>query len=128
MPVVGRSFTSPTLVLLAFDWTAGNQRKDFLGFAIERAPGFDGAAKSWLPNRIGFDGPKDDQSDFSSKDAPIQKFYWWDARIDTKDRGATFSYFVTPVVGAPDKLELLEQEQGLITVRVPEVEENGIGS
>ena len=48
---------------------------DFLGFAIERT--------------AGFDAPKPDHSDFSSKDAPIQKFTWWDARIDTKDRGTT---------------------------------------
>ena len=128
MPVVGRSFTSPTLVLLAFDWPAGNQRQDFLGFAIERTPGFDGAPKSWLPNRISFDGPKPDHSDFASKDAPIQKFEWWDARIDTKDRGTNFTYFITPVVGTPDNLQLLEDEQGHITVRVPEIVENGIGS
>jgi phosphatidylserine/phosphatidylglycerophosphate/cardiolipin synthase-like enzyme len=126
MPVVVRSYTSPTLVLLAFDWPSGDQRPDFLGFAIERTPGFDGVPKSWLPNRIGFDGPKPDQSDFSSKDAPIQKFYWWDARIDTKDRGSSFSYFVTPVTGSPGALQLLEEEQGHITVRVPQTEENGI--
>jgi phosphatidylserine/phosphatidylglycerophosphate/cardiolipin synthase-like enzyme len=128
MPVVGRALTSPTLVLLAFDWPAGDQRQDFLGFAIERTPGFDGASKSWLPNRIGFDGPKPDHSDFASKDAPIQKFYWWDARIDTKDRGTEFTYFITPVVGTPDNLQLLEAEQGHIDARVPEVEENGIAS
>jgi hypothetical protein len=34
---------------------------------------FDGAAQSWLPNRFGFNGPKLDQSDFPSKEAPIQK-------------------------------------------------------
>jgi phosphatidylserine/phosphatidylglycerophosphate/cardiolipin synthase-like enzyme len=128
MPVVGRSFASPTLVLLAFDWPAGDQRNDFLGFAIERAPGFDGASKTWLPNRISFDGPTPDHGDFPSKDAPIQKFYWWDARIDTKDRGTSFTYFITPVVGAPGDLHLLEGEQGHINVRVPEIEENGIAT
>jgi phosphatidylserine/phosphatidylglycerophosphate/cardiolipin synthase-like enzyme len=126
MPVAVRSFTSPTLVLLAFDFPGGAQRGDFLGFAIERTPGFDGAQSSFLPNRIGFDGPKSDQSDFTSKEAPIQKFYWWDARIDTKDRGSEFTYVVTPIVGAPNNLQLLAEEQGQTVVRVPQVEENGI--
>ena len=53
MAVVAKAYTSPTLVLLAFDWTNGDASPDFLGFALERAPGFGGAAKSWLPNRIG---------------------------------------------------------------------------
>jgi hypothetical protein len=40
MPVVVRSFTSPTLVLLSSDWPDGDAKADFLGFAIERTPGF----------------------------------------------------------------------------------------
>jgi phosphatidylserine/phosphatidylglycerophosphate/cardiolipin synthase-like enzyme len=128
MSVALRAFTSPTLVLLAFDWTKGDQEQDFLGFAIERTPGFDGQPKSWLPNRIGFDGPKSDQSDFESNEAPIQKFYWWDAHINTKDRGSRFSYRVIPVTGTPSALELNEAEQGVIEVLVPQTEENGITS
>jgi phosphatidylserine/phosphatidylglycerophosphate/cardiolipin synthase-like enzyme len=128
MAAAVRSFTSPTLVLLAFDWPAGDGRADFLGFAIERTPGFNGKAKSWLPNRIGFDGPKPDQSDFDSNVAPIQKFYWWDARIDTKDRGTQFSYRVIPVSGAPGNLVLNENEQGTIDVPIPQTEEQGITS
>lgn len=121
-----RSYASPTLVLLAYDWPAGNGREDFLGFAIQRTPGFGGEAASWLPNRIGFDGPKPDQSDFPSREAPIQKFYWWDARIDTKDRGTTFSYRVVPVTGSPDALDLMDAAATTIEVRIPQVEENGI--
>ena len=34
-----RSYCSPTLVLLAFDWPDG-AREDFLGFAVSRVPGF----------------------------------------------------------------------------------------
>jgi hypothetical protein len=127
MAVVCRSFVSPTLVLLAFDWPEGNRRADFLGFAIERTPGFGGAARSWLPNRIGFDGPKPDQSDFISKEAPIQKFYWWDARIDTKDRGSTFAYRILPVTGTRDALSI-ENGETRIDVIVPHTEENGITS
>src|SRR5512136_839152 len=92
-----RSFASPTLILLAFDWKDGGDRDDFLGFAIERKPGFSGKPKSWLPNRIGFDGPVKGK-DFPSDQAPIQKFMWWDARIDDKDHEKTFTYTVTPVV------------------------------
>src|SRR5947209_13797424 len=101
MAVVIKAYTSPTLVLLAFDWPAGDDKADFLGFAVERTPGFNGAVKSWLPNRIGFDGPKLDANkhpvDLPSNEAPIQKFYWWDARINTEDRGTSFSYRVIPM-------------------------------
>jgi hypothetical protein len=38
--VTVRSYTSPTLVLLAMDWADGAKFKDFLGFAILRSPGF----------------------------------------------------------------------------------------
>ena len=36
MTVHIKSYCSPTLVLLAYDWPEGRQREDFLGFAIER--------------------------------------------------------------------------------------------
>ncbi|MEK9285462.1 phospholipase D-like domain-containing protein [Bradyrhizobium sp. ISRA442] len=124
--VVVKAYTSPTLVLLAYDWPAGDEHEDFLGFAIERTPGFDGAAKSWLPNRIGFKGPKPDHSDFPSSEAPIQKFYWWDARIDTKDRGHSFKYRIVPVRGKPDALNLLDAQATAIDVQVPLTEEYGI--
>jgi hypothetical protein len=126
MPVIAKSYLSPTLVLLAFDWPNGDERTDFLGFAIERTPGFDGAPRSWLPNRIGFNGPKPDQGDMASNMAPIQKFYWWDARINTKDRATTFTYRIVPVTGASTALQLLDGEAGTIDVTIPEVEEHGI--
>ena len=60
-----RAYCSPTLVLLALDWADGD-RDDFLGLAVERTPGMrpslnePQAPKSWLPNRVGFDGPPAD--------------------------------------------------------------------
>ena len=126
MAVIVKAYTSPTLVLLAFDWPEGDGKSDFLGFAIERTPGFNKAPKSFLPNRIGFNGPKPDQSDFLSDQAPIQKFYWWDARIDTKDRGSTFTYTVIPVTGTPDALQLDRASATTLDVSVPQVTENGI--
>ena len=40
-----RSYCSPTLVLLAFDWPDG-AREDFLGFAVSRVPGPAGKPES----------------------------------------------------------------------------------
>jgi phosphatidylserine/phosphatidylglycerophosphate/cardiolipin synthase-like enzyme len=132
MPVTAKAYTSPTLVLLAFDWASGGNRNDFLGFAIKRTPGFRRGGQtlpeSWLPNRIDFDGPAPDGRDKPSRQAPIQKFLWWDARIDTADRGTTFNYQITPVVGSPGDLRLLDAEGITLPVRVPTLEENGVGT
>jgi hypothetical protein len=113
MPVLVKSYTSPTLVLLAYDWAAGDLRADFRGFGIERRPGFAGAERSWLPRQFGCDGRG---GDFA---APIRKFYWWDASIDASDRGARFQYRVVPVIGPEGSLQLLDQEAGQVDVLVP---------
>jgi hypothetical protein len=122
-----KAYLSPTLVLLAFDWADGADRNDFLGFAIERKPGFGGAPSSFLPNRLGFDGPAT-KADAPSDTAPIQKFMWWDSRIDDVDREGRFSYNVSPVVGAPGDLRLLSSASRTLTVRLPAAVEQGIGS
>jgi phosphatidylserine/phosphatidylglycerophosphate/cardiolipin synthase-like enzyme len=126
MSVAVTAYTSPTLVLLAFDWPDGDSRNDFLGFAIERTPGFNSTVKSWLPNRISWDGPIEGQPDIPSNQAPIQKFYWWDARINTADRGSTFHYRVIPVTGPWNSLHLQDAEAGEIDARINTIEENGI--
>lgn len=135
MSVTVRSYLSPTLVLLAFDWPQAASRDDFLGFAIRRTPGFrstDGqtrAASSWLPNRLTFDGPvADTQRDAPTDQAPIQKFMWWDARIDPPDRGQSFRYDVYPVVGHPDQLQVLDAEAGHCAITLPEHVVDGIGT
>jgi phosphatidylserine/phosphatidylglycerophosphate/cardiolipin synthase-like enzyme len=94
------------LVLLALNWEEGKAYQDFLGFAIKRTPGFRDpvtkavAPSDWLPNRLDFNGPAAaGQPDFPSDAAPIQKFLWWDARIDEEDRGAQFKYEIWPVRG-----------------------------
>ena len=129
-----RAYCSPTLVLLALDWADG-ARDDFLGFAIRRTPGMrqsrNGAqaAESWLPNRVGFAGPPaEGQVDFPSNTNPIQKFQWWDARIDDPDRGATFAYKVWPVVGDSAHPKLVDACATTIEVRIPEAREHGIGT
>ena len=130
-----RAYLSPTLVLLAFDWEGGKSRPDFLGFAVKRSPGFrsaDGQSRepeSWLPNRVTFDGPVPAGSpDVASKDAPIQKFLWWDARIDEADRTGQFIYTVYPVVGASDAPQLREAESTVCQVSLPEHIVDGIGT
>ncbi len=135
MSVSVRSYLSPTLVLLAFDWADAQSRGDFLGFAIRRTPGFwsaDGrtrAPNSWLPNRLTFDGPAaDTQGDAPTDQAPIQKFMWWDARIDPQDRGASFRYDVYPVVGTPANLQVLDAQAGVCDVVLPAHIEDGIGT
>ncbi len=132
-PVKAKAYASPTCVLLALDWPDG-KRKDFLGFAIRRKPGFrdprtnQQAAENWLPNLIGFNGPAKKGEDLASNRHPIQKFMWWDARIDDPDRGARFTYEVFPVVGTPDHLKRLEDEAGSIEVRIQHPVENKIGT
>jgi len=135
MAVNVRAYLSPTLVLLALDWDQGETREDFLGFAIQRKPGFrsvDGQSRepeSWLPNRLTFDGPVPDGTpDAASKDAPIQKFMWWDARIDEADRNGQFIYTVHPVVGSAEHPKLLEEEASTCQVGLPDHVVDGIGT
>jgi hypothetical protein len=130
MPVTGRAYLSPTLVLLAFDYPEGENDNSFLGFAIKREPGFDGAKFTFLPNRIGFDGAPKDGSTEGSDQWPIQKFYWWDARINTADRGKEFTYTVSVVTGTPENLAIASSAKLSlkIPVTVPLEVENKIGT
>jgi hypothetical protein len=123
-----RPYLSPSLVLLALDWPPGADRDDFLGFAIKRVPGFHGETESWLPNRIGFDGPAPANRDFESREAPIQRFQWWDARIDESDHGKTLSYTAWPVVGHPGDLTLLKSAAKTCDLTLPREVEDGIGT
>lgn len=130
-----RAYLSPTLVLLAFDWIEGANRADFLGFAIQRTPGFwapDGKSRadsSWLPNRLTFKGSTPyGQPDVDSRLAPIQKFMWWDARIDPQDRKKNFKYEVFPVTGTVENLQLLENEKAICSVVLPAHVEDHVGT
>lgn len=137
-----RAYPAPGMILLAFDWGEGSRRKDFLGFAARRTPGFRDPAtrryapSSWLLNRIDFNGPADpEQPDFPSNEAPIQKFLWWDARIGDEDRAAAsagrnpvFRYEVFPVIGTPGNLQPLAEATGTLDVTLPAEIEHGIGT
>ena len=135
MTVDVRAYLSPTLVLLALDWDKGKTQSDFLGFAIKRKPGFhaaDGQSRepeSWLPNRVTFKGPvPEGQADVASRDAPIQKFMWWDARIDPADRNGQFIYTAYPVTGSADNPVLLESEAAICQITLPSHIVNGVGT
>ena len=135
MSVTVRAYLSPTLVLLALDWDKGESRQDFLGFAIKRVPGFQSAdgksrePESWLPNRVTFKGPvADGKPDAPSKDAPIQKFMWWDARIDPADRNGQFIYTAYPVTGSVQDPQLLDEEAGICQITLPAHTVNGVGT
>jgi hypothetical protein len=133
--VNARAYLSPTLVLLAMDWPDGETRHDFLGFAIRRTPGFLDfntgvvAASSLLPNRVSFNGPPAaGQPDFPSDAAPIQKFMWWDARLDGSNAGDSLTYAITPVCGAPGALQSIVADTFSLTVVLPAHVEFGIGT
>src|SRR5215467_4848058 len=92
-----RAYTSPTLVLLCFDWPDGGKHADFLGFSIKRSPGFGRTgAPQYLFNKLDFTPPKPGDKPKTSDKAPIQKFNWWDGGIGPSDIGKTFTYTITP--------------------------------
>jgi len=126
-----RAYTSPTLVLLAMDWSDAAQHDDFLGFAILRSPGFHkGEKDGYLLNKIGFAPPGPHAQPLPSNVAPIHKFLWWDSTISDSERGTTFSYTVTPVRGTgPQDLNLVDDAASDPTqVEVPNVEREGIST
>ena len=130
MPVTARAYLSPTLVLLAYDYPEGEKEPDFLGFAIRRTPGTDGDEPNYLPNRVGFQGPDKDGKTEGSDQWPIQKFYWWDARINSADRGKKFTYRISVVRGKPGDLSLSTKAGEFVdlAVTVPLEVEHGIGT
>jgi phosphatidylserine/phosphatidylglycerophosphate/cardiolipin synthase-like enzyme len=133
--VIVKAYRSPSLVLLAMDWPDGKAHNDFLGFAIQRTPGFQDlrtgkvAASDWLPNRISFDGPPaEGQPDFPSNVAPIQKFLWWDARLEGMKPGDLLKYEVFPVRGGAASLHLVQADRGSLEVALPSHRELQIGT
>lgn len=125
-----RAYASPGCVLLAFDWPDGGRHDDFLGFAIQRDPGYgrDGRPQ-YLFNKLDFEPVAKDARPKGSNLAPIQKFNWWDGGINDNDRGKTFRYTVTPVRGTGSKtLNLQSSEAAATEVKVPHFREGHIAT
>src|SRR5258708_32678857 len=60
---------------------------------------------------------------------PTQKFLWWDSAINTEDGGRSFAYPVVPVLGSgPNALQLQEQSAQTVTVTIPRIVTDGIGT
>jgi phosphatidylserine/phosphatidylglycerophosphate/cardiolipin synthase-like enzyme len=117
------------------DWPDGEIHHDFLGFAICRTPGFLNnktkkfADTSWLPNRLGFNGPPPEgQPDPPSNKAPIQKFLWWDARLDGLDQESKLSYEIFPVCGNASNFDLIPSDSIDVEITLPPHIEFGIGT
>ena len=122
-----KPYIGTKMILLAFNWESGKDRSDFLGFAIKRSPGYGKAKENWLPNRISFDGPVKGR-EFPSNKSPIQKFMWWDNRVNHKDRSIEYTYTIYPVVGSKDNLNLVENAKSSIKTKLLPDEFNGVGT
>jgi hypothetical protein len=116
-----KAYVSAGCVLLAFDWPEGKDHEDFLGFAIERSPGYTKSGEpQFLFNKLDFVPIAQDARPKGSNVAPIQKFNWWDGGINEGDQGKTYKYTVTPVRGiAPDDLKLQAGAAESVSVDVP---------
>ena len=126
--IIMRSYASPALVLLAFDWPDADQHADFLGFAIRRRPGFYGQVQSWLPNRRRFAAPEEGK-DYPSNAAPIQKFMWWDARIGPEHGDVQqIRYEAWPARGAAGNVQLVYAAKTECVVDIPPNVVDGIGT
>lgn len=124
-----KAYAATKVILLAFEWSDGKSRNDFLGFAIRRTPGFNGKPSSWLMNRITFSTVSSSPTRFQSNESPIQKFMWWDAQFEDKDVDKPYEYEVTPVVGLPGQaIKLLKSASKKITVSPASPIQNGIGT
>lgn len=118
-----KAYASAGCVLLAFDWADGGDHADFLGFAIQRNPGYTRTGEAqFLFNKLDFVPLAENARPKGSDVAPIQKFNWWDGGINETDQGKAFTYTVIPVLGTgPDDLTFQINAAGSIRVTVPEV-------
>ncbi|MGZ9724015.1 phospholipase D-like domain-containing protein [Rhizobium miluonense] len=126
--VTAKAYESPSCILLAFDWPDGTAHPDFLGFAIQRAPGYTKTGEpQYLFNKLDFSPIEPGAEPKGSDVAPIQKFNWWDGGLKTEDQGKTFEYTITPVLGTgPNDLELQAAAATALKVTVPKPRQGDI--
>lgn len=91
MPAV--AFSNNDIALVA--WTFDRHLDGCLGFAVHQ---IDSAGKETiLPAKARFEG-QDPHADFTTAQAPIQKFWWKDL---SAQRGQTYQYRIVPMGGEP---------------------------
>jgi hypothetical protein len=109
--VVVRGYTSPSLVLLTYDWPSVEAFPDFCGFIIERTPPFS-SGRGRRTKCIS-------KSYSAAVDVPTRKAYWWDTSIKSEQHGASLRYRVIPVVGPKENVRRLDPKAGQLDVLVP---------
>ena len=63
-----------------------------------------------------------------SSEAPVQKFLWWDARLDGLKVGSKLRYEISPIIGKPNELNLIQADTAAVDVILQEHIEFGIGT
>ena len=101
-------------------WSIDAKIPNCLGFAIFRQES--GSAEVPLPAWVGFQGGSNpDWKPHTTVEWPVQKFTWKDL---TARRGATYTYRIVPMVGAPGALKA-EDSAALVTNKVSVTEARG---
>ncbi len=97
-----KAYAGTTGVLLALN-IEPQKRAGLLGFALERKKGGDNN-KEWLMGQLHFPGfSHEPGAQIPTNVAPLQKFRWSDFAVYP---GTEYEYFIHPVYGTPDRLEL----------------------
>jgi hypothetical protein len=98
--LVARAYANCNQVLIV--WQMSEPAKGLLGFAVERIDAR--REETVLSNALRFSTPPESAQQPTTH-APVQRFIWMD-RLSVHE---TYTYRITPVVGAPGKLELLQR-------------------
>lgn len=103
------------------DWPGGGAHENYLGFAIQRNPGYARGGKAdYLFNKLDLKALADGAKPKPSNNAPIENFNWWDGGLKPSDRGKIVNYTITPVLGSgPDDLSVESNSGNSIAVTIP---------
>ncbi len=97
-----KAYAGTTGILLALNIET-QKRAGLLGFALEKKKGGDNK-KEWLMGQLHFPGFIHEPGVLiPTNEAPVQKFRWSDFAVYP---GTEYEYFIHPVYGTPDHLEL----------------------
>jgi hypothetical protein len=121
----GRAVAGTYVVLLAWDFTSSpnSQRKNLLGFAIERTEFKNGVAqeKYWMKGIKRFknkDKGLAPGTPVPTSEHPFQSFQWSDY---TARHSTDYQYRIVPAYGEPKLIELREQDALVLDIRTESV-------